>query len=145
MSVLVDSCVWSLALRRRSPSHEPEVCELQDLVREDEACLLGPIRQEVLSGIRERSQFERLREHLGAFPDLELVTTDHEWAAEYFNRCRARGIQGSHTDFLICAVAQRLEMPILTTDPDFDSYARHLPIKLHRPRGAASWVHERAD
>jgi predicted nucleic acid-binding protein len=144
VSVLVDSCVWSLALRRRNLFLEPMVLELQHLVREDEACLLGAIRQEVLSGIRESSQFERLRKRLGAFPDLELVTPDHELAAEFFNRCRARGIQGSHTDFLICAVAQRLEMPILTTHPDFDSYARHLPIDLYQPRTAATWVHERS-
>jgi predicted nucleic acid-binding protein len=134
MNVLVDSGVWSLALRRRQISQDPAVLELRELIREGRAHLIGPIRQEVLSGIRERVQFDRLRAHLREFPDLPVQTADHERAAEFFNVCRSRGIQGSNTDFVICAIADRYDMAILATDGDFPLFVPHLPIELHVPR-----------
>jgi predicted nucleic acid-binding protein len=137
MSVLVDTSVWSLAFRRRDPVSHPAVAELRGLIWETRACLIGPVRQELLSGIREPSQFQKLRQHLGAFPDLGLSTPDYERAAEFFNLCRARGVQGSNTDFLLCAAAERHGVPILTTDGDFPIYARHLPIELYRPDGVS--------
>lgn len=112
--VLVDTCVWSLALRRRREPASRSVEVLSELIREGRAALIGPIRQEVLSGVREQAQFERLRHVLRAFPDRTLVTEDHERAAEMFNACRGAGIQGSNTDFLICAHAERCGMAILT-------------------------------
>lgn len=134
MRALVDTGVWSLALRRRQVSHEPAVLALRELIREGRAHLIGPIRQEVLSGIREKVQFDRLRDHLREFPDLPVQTADHERAAEFFNVCRARGVQGSNTDFVICAVAHRYGMAILATDGDFSLFAPHLPVQLYVPR-----------
>ena len=134
MKVLVDTSVWSLALRRRRSSADAQVKELTELIREGRAALIGPVRQELLSGVREESQFETLREHLRAFPDLSLDAEDYEEAASFFNRCRAKGIQGSNTDFLICAVAVRRGYAILSTDSDFTHFARVLPIELHAPR-----------
>ena len=94
--------------------------------------MIGPIRQELLSGIREKAQFETLRDHLRAFPDLPLTAADFERAAEFFNIARGKGIQGSNTDFLICAISAEHDMPILTTDEDFTLFQAHLPIKLHQ-------------
>lgn len=133
MRVLVDTGVWSLALRRRQASQDPAVPALRELIRDGRAHLIGAIRQEVLSGIREKAQFERLRNHLRDFPDLPVHAADHERAAEFFNLCRARGVQGSNTDFLICAVAHRYGMAILATDGDFPLFAPHLPIQLYDP------------
>ena len=134
MNVLVDTSVWSLALRRRRSSHEPAVMELAELIREGRASLMGPVRQELLSGVVAEDQYLTLREYLRAFPDLALEIEDYEEAASLFNRCRAKGVQGSNTDFLICAVASRQRLGILTTDADFLHFARVLPIKLHSPR-----------
>ena len=132
MKVLVDTSVWSLALRRRAPSH-PAVDELGNLIADGRAALAGPIRQEILSGVRERAAFERLRDHLRAFPDEETLAVDYERAAEHFNTCRARGLQGSNTDFLLCALAERHRIPILTTDEDFTRYSRVLDgVELHK-------------
>lgn len=130
MSVLVDTCVWSLALRRHRPETTEVVTELRDLIVSGRAGMIGPIRQELLSGIKQQAQYERLRERLRAFPDLEVVTEDYERAAEYFNICRGQGVQGSNTDFLICTVAERLKMPIFTTDKDFLIFSQHLPCTL---------------
>ncbi len=133
MDVIVDTCIWSLALRRRRVSADPCVAELAKLVEESRVQLLGPIRQELLSGVRSTEQFEILREKLRAFPGLVSDETDYERAAEYFNTCRSRGVQGSNTDFLICALSHRHEMPIYTTDEDFGRYAAILPVVLHVP------------
>ena len=131
MKVLVDTSVWSLALRRRAPLDQPEVHELRSLIDEGRVAMIGPVRQELLSGIRSESSFARLREHLRGFEDERLTSGDYELAAEYFNRCRAQGIQGSNTDFLICAAAGRRQFPILTTDDDFVRFAEVLPVAIH--------------
>ena len=133
MKVLVDTSVWSLAFRRRAPTH-PTVDELRRLIGDGRAAIVGPIRQDVLRGIRETATFERLRDHLRAFSDEPITEADYERAAECFNTCRARGLQGSNTDFLLCAVAERHRLPILTTDDDFARYARVLPIAIHHPQ-----------
>ena len=134
MRVLVDTSVWSLALRRYVPAGRAEVPELVELIREVRVAMIGPVRQELLSGIKGAAQFHKLRSHLRAFPDLELAPDDFETAAEYFNLCRSKGIQGSNTDFLICAVASRCNIPIFTTDNDFALFQLHLPISLHNTR-----------
>ncbi|ABQ25152.1 type II toxin-antitoxin system VapC family toxin [Geotalea uraniireducens] len=134
MKILVDTSVWSLALRRNLPDDGPEVTELIELIKEVRVQMIGPVRQELLSGVKNQAQFQKLRNHLRTFPDLELTTRDYETAAEFFNLCRGKGIQGSNTDFLICAIAARHKIPIFTTDGDFTLFQTHLPIMLHRPR-----------
>lgn len=131
MKVIVDTCVWSLALRRRADLAQPAVAELGDLVRSGRALLLGLVRQELLSGIRNTVQFAALRDHLRAFPDLPLMAEDYEEAADCFNRCRGQGIQGSTIDFLLCAIALRRDLPIFTVDADFHQYDKVLGLKLH--------------
>jgi predicted nucleic acid-binding protein len=127
--VIIDTPVWSEALRRNS-SNKVIVETFQEKVQGAEAILLGPVRQELLSGIREKGQYEKLRLALHAFPDLRILVKDYELAAHFYNQCRKNGIQGSNTDFLICAVASRLQASIFTLDQDFSSYAQVLPIKL---------------
>lgn len=134
MKVLVDTSVWSLALRRDLPPGGPQVSELGELIREARVQMIGPVRQELLSGIKSQTQFQKLRNHLRSFPDLELTPRDYERAAEFFNLCRSKGVQGSNTDFLICAIAARHKTPIFTTDGDFTLYQNYLPITLHHPR-----------
>jgi len=138
VNVIVDTSVWSLALRRGTPRETPPERELVELVREGRVLIAGPIRQEILSGVRASEQFRALRDRLRAFPDVTLDAYDYEEAAACFNRCRSKGVHGSNTDFLLCAVALRLGAAILTTDKDFDHYARILRIKLHAPRRGLS-------
>ena len=133
--VLVDTPVWSLALRSR-PEHLSESQQsladvLAELIRDGRAQMLGPIRQELLSGIREESQFKRIRDYLGAFREPSLGAEDYEDAARMSNQCRSRGIAGSPVDFLICAAAHRRGWAIFTTDRDFQNYASVLPLRLH--------------
>ena len=131
MRVLVDTSVWSLALRRDKNARNPEAEELRRLVAAHLVEIIGPIRQELLSGVRDQAQFDQLETHLVAFADLPLLVEDYVTAAKFFNLCRSRGIQGSNTDFLICAVAVRHDLAVFTTDGDFPLFAKCLPIVLH--------------
>lgn len=131
MKVLVDTSVWSLALRPARPSTNTAVDVFRSLIDEGRVAIIGVIRQELLSGVRTHDAFERLRDHLRPFEDEQLQADDFERAAEHFNACRRRGVQGSNTDFLICAVAERRNLPVLTTDADFVRFASILPITLY--------------
>ncbi|MBI2345512.1 MAG: PIN domain-containing protein [Deltaproteobacteria bacterium] len=135
MTVLIDTPIWSLALRRNpkhlNPEEERLVHEWAGLVRTGQASLIGAIRQELLSGVRHRADFVRLQDHLTTFEDLPLLTSDYEQAAMFFNRCQAKGVTGTPIDLQICAVASRLALGIFTTDDDFEDYARCLPIRRH--------------
>jgi predicted nucleic acid-binding protein len=138
VKVLVDTSVWSLALRRPanhplSPEQRATVSALGDLVRDGRAMMIGAIRQELLSGIKTQSQFELVRDSLGAFEDVLLSREIYESAAQAFNSCRANGVQGSNTDFLICAVSILHRLPIFTLDGDFKMYQRWLPVQLYVP------------
>lgn len=134
MNVLVDTSVWSLALRR-SPKHETaERNELVELIKEGRVAIIGAIRQEILSGVKAPEQYKDLRDSLRAFSDLVLEEADYAEAAVCFNRCRAKGVQGSNTDFLICAVSLRRGLSVLTTDKDFIAFARVLGLELHGHR-----------
>lgn len=131
MRVLVDTSVWSLALRRAAYAANPDAEELKRLIASHVVEIIGPIRQELLSGVRDQSQFDLLESRLACFPDLPLHAEDYVTAAKMFNVCRARGIQGSNTDFLICAAAVRHGFAIFTTDGDFRLFARCLPIVVY--------------
>lgn len=131
MKVIVDTAIWSLALRRTEP--DKNACqELTLLIEEQRVILLGPVRQEILSGYSEESRFELLRSRLSYFDNEPVLDEDYIKASQYHNLCRRRGIQGSHTDFLICACAFRLQAAIYTSDRDFQQYSKVLPIVLHQ-------------
>jgi predicted nucleic acid-binding protein len=132
MKVIVDTGVWSLALQRGRQDASAPVQELRNLIQDHLVEIIGPIRQEVLSGIRSESQFQKLQKHLKSFPDLPILTGDYVTDARFFNLCRSKGVQGSNTDFLICAVAVRNKFSIFTTDKDFELFSKHLHVALHR-------------
>jgi predicted nucleic acid-binding protein len=134
VEVLVDTSIWSLALRRKGKISDVEqglTALLADLIRENRARLIGSIRQELLSGIRDPAEYDRARKYLRAFPNEPLDTADYEQAASCSNRCRSRGIAGSPADFLICAVALARKWQILTTDADFKAYVNVMPIRIY--------------
>ena len=123
--------VWSEFFRRAKPQAETAQA-LQALIEGGEAILIGAICQEVLCGIKDLKQFGCLAAALRAFPDAPVLTADYEEAAAMFNECRSRGVQGSNTDFLICAASRRLGAPIFTLDRDFEAFARMLRVQLLR-------------
>jgi predicted nucleic acid-binding protein len=135
VKVLVDTSVWSLALRRKPgdlSAHQRRLTQhLADLIKDDRVVMIGPIRQELLSGIRSADTFELLKRRLRDYDDEPLTVEDYESAAETANTCRAAGLVGSAIDFLICAVTLGRDLRILTTDRDFERYVGTIPLKLH--------------
>lgn len=130
-NILVDTCIWSSLLRRNASLESSEKQILLKLIQQTHVILLGVVRQEVLSGIRDMQQFERIRQKLRPFPDFPLTTEDYEKVAEFYNLCRAKGVQGSPTDFLLCAVSHRYHFPIFTTDRDFKHFQKYLDFQLY--------------
>ena len=110
------------------------VDELTELIQDVRVQVIGAVRQEILSGIKTAKQFEVLRAHLSVFPDMSLSENDYELAAKYFNELRSKGIQGSNTDFLICAISTNHQMPIFTDDKDFYRFSQYIPLALHKPK-----------
>lgn len=135
MNVLIDTSVWSLALRRQphnlSEIQRHAVKEWRRLIEDSRVVIAGPIRQEILSGIRVKEQFQRIQEQLGGFDSLSLSNYDFDQAAIFYNYVRSKGVAGGSIDLLICAIAYRHQLAIFTTDQDFNRYAQHLPIQLH--------------
>ncbi|MGH8726852.1 MAG: hypothetical protein ACREV9_01550 [Burkholderiales bacterium] len=85
MNVLVDTSVWSLALRRSQKIDGRFEHELGELIRDGRVEMSGPIRQELLSGVKQIKEFQRLRDELRAFPDVELPPRDFEEAVRRSN------------------------------------------------------------
>lgn len=131
MKVLVDTCIWSHVLRHKKPDTKLSE-KLKDLIKDGRVVLIGPVRQELLSGISEPSQFRQLREKLSSFDDIPLLSDYFVKAAEFSNICRKKGVQGSTTDFLICAISSLQKLQIYTDDKDFLNYKKHLPIHLYK-------------
>jgi len=132
VKILVDTSVWSLALRKKPNNSEEMVIisKLQEMITNSLVVVLGTIRQELLSGISDVSQFEKLKTAMRYYDDFRLYIEHYETAARFHNLCRKNGIQGSHTDFLICAVAKMEGFSIFTLDKDFENYQKYLDISL---------------
>jgi len=132
LKVIVDTPIWSYALRSKHKGYEKHIAEFENLILDQRVLLLGPIRQEVLSGYSDKKKFGMLEEKLKYFENTPIIDEDYVTAAIFSNKCRSKGVQGSHTDFLICSVASRLGSLIFTTDKDFLHYKNNLPIKLFK-------------
>lgn len=130
MKVLVDTPIWSHALRSRKKEYQYEIEQLESLIKDQRVLIIGPIRQEILSGYNDVKKFKKLKEKLSYFENAPIQDSDYESAAEMCNQCRRKGIQGLHIDFLICAVAIRLDVPVFTADKDFLEYKNVLSLKL---------------
>jgi predicted nucleic acid-binding protein len=132
MKVLVDTSVWLLAFRKNDKTEqEMEIVNtLSDLIRSLHVVMIGPIRQEILCGISDKAKFEDLKTKWAIFTDWPIETDDYETAAQFYNECRKHGIQGSHIDYLICAVAVNNNLTIFTLDNDFKNYQKYIDIHL---------------
>lgn len=121
MKILVDTCIWSLALRRKnktalSGEERLILASLRDAIQDGRVAIIGPVRQEALSGIKEPAQFNKLKTALQAYPDEPIPSADYEEAARLYNLCRSRGVECGAIDILLCAVASREHWSILTND-----------------------------
>jgi predicted nucleic acid-binding protein len=130
VSVLVDTSVWSMALRRDQPSPSRELEALRAAVEGGDVCLLGVILQEVLQGFPSFERARRLVERLSPFPLLSMHRGDYVYAGEIRNRCRAKGLAISTIDAQIAAAAINHRCTLLTVDRDLTGVANLFPLRF---------------
>ena len=135
MKILIDTSIWSLALRRQSGVVNPESVMLRTLIEQGEDIhLLGIVLQEVLQGIKNPKDFHILKDYLDAFPLIELTREDYVKAAELKNRLIKKGKQISTIDALIASASISYSCYLFTTDKDFENIAQHSSLKLFKIR-----------
>ena len=131
MTLLVDTSVWSLALRRDVEATEPEVHELTDaLFGADVVVTTGLVFQELLQGFSGAKAQIQIIERFAALPLLQPDRDDHIGAATLRNACRRAGVQIGTIDALLAQLAIRHDLTLLTTDKDFTRAAKHCALRV---------------
>jgi predicted nucleic acid-binding protein len=131
LNILVDTSVWSLALRRKSAVKSIEAQHLEKLLLSGETVqITGIILQEILQGIRANDQVAKLIAYFHSFPLISPSRDNYIYAASLYNTCRRSGIQASTVDCLIASIAIRHECYLFTTDGDFLHIQNIAPLKL---------------
>jgi len=131
MTLLVDTSVWSLALRRDAEATEPEVQELKEALFGAEVVVTtGLVLQELLQGFSGAKAQTRIIERFDALPLLQPDRDDHIGAAALRNSCRQSGVQLGTIDALLAQLAIRHDLTLLTTDKDFTHAAKHCPLRV---------------
>ena len=131
MTLLVDTSVWSLALRRDQPSAVPQITALRAALEGDEIVVTtGLVLQELLQGIAGPRARQDTIEHFAALPMVSPDRQDHVDAAELRNTCRRAGVQIGTFDALLAQLCIRHELTLLTTDNDFVHAAARCALKV---------------
>ena len=134
MTLLVDTSVWSLALRRDTVAPSPEVDCLKNALQTGEPVVTtGLVLQELLqgfSGARDRNQ---IIDRFSALPLISPDRRDHIDAAALRNACRRAGVQVGTIDAVLAQLCIRHGLTMLTTDHDFSTVAKQTPLRLWKP------------
>jgi predicted nucleic acid-binding protein len=131
VSLLVDTSVWSLALRRDGPADRAEVEMLVRALESGETVLTtGLVLQELLQGFAGPKSRSEIVERFSALPLMVPDRDDHIQAAELRNHCRRNGVQVGTVDALLSQLCIRHDVTMLTTDLDFTHVAEHSGLKV---------------
>ena len=131
MGLLVDTSVWSLAMRRDEQPNSPELKLLiKALDSGEEIYSTGVILQELLQGFSGAKSADAIAERFAAIPMLIPDTADHIQAAELRNKSRRKGIQVGTIDALIAQLSLRYQLSLLTADKDFKHMSKAVKLKL---------------
>ena len=134
MTLLVDTSVWSLALRRDALVAEPEVQVLKDaLLGADVVVTTGLVLQELLQGFSGPKASVQIIERFTALPLLQPDREDHIAAAALRNTCRRVGVQVGTVDAILAQLCIRHDLVLLSTDKDFRLAAKHCPLRIWSP------------
>lgn len=137
MTLLVDTSVWSLAMRRDAEATQPEVVALKDALHgSDVVVTTGFVLQELLQGFRGARAEEQIVGTFAALPFVQPDREDHIAAAALHNQLRRAGVQLHTIDVLLAQLCLRHELTLLTTDRDFVHAARHCPLAVWPRRPA---------
>jgi predicted nucleic acid-binding protein len=131
--IFVDTSVWSLAFRRKHEQADiPVINQLKALIEKDELLAVpGIVLQELLTGLKEESQFNRMYKLITGFTIVMANEAHHKLAAQTANKCRKNGVATTATDCLIAAMAISYNAQLLTADNDFTYMANHCDLKIY--------------
>jgi predicted nucleic acid-binding protein len=131
VKLFVDTSVWSLALRRDTPSRYPEVSALTEVLRAGGSVFTtGIVLQELLQGFDGAKAHNKIVSRFGVLPFVVPDRKDHVDAALVRNACRRKGIAVGTIDALLAQLCIRHDLVMLTTDRDFTRIARVRPLKV---------------
>ena len=131
MTLMVDTSVWSLALRRDPISAAPQVRAFRNALEDEEIVVTtGLVLQELLQGFAGPRARKDIIERFAALPLLGPDRQDHIDAAELRNSCRRAGVQVGTIDALLAQLCIRHDLTLLSTDNDFVHAAAHCPLKV---------------
>lgn len=132
VNLVIDTSVWSLVLRRQQVDESnPYVRAFRAHVTAgDGIFLLGNILQELLDGLRNKKDFNRLLRFLDPFPLISLERDTYVAAAALRQVCRSKGIQVGAVDCLIAMACIQHGFPLLTADRDFLNIAQHSELAV---------------
>lgn len=134
MTFLVDTSVWSLALRRDADSSAAHVKALWNALEgEDFVVTTGIVLQELLQGFSGPRARDEIIERFSALPLLVPDRNDHIEAALLRNACRRAGVQLATIDALLAQLCIHHGLVMLTTDEDFTFAAKHCPLRVWAP------------
>jgi predicted nucleic acid-binding protein len=121
--ILLDTSVLSVVLRRkkRGDAEQELATRVETLLQGDRAIALpGIVLQEILSGIADQGQGEKLRRAIRqSFPLVLASEGDHLKAADLASAAARKGIALSTPDALIAAQALNRRASMFTRDGDF--------------------------
>jgi predicted nucleic acid-binding protein len=131
VSLLVDTSVWSLALRRDAEAYTQAVEVLRSALEgADQVFTTGLVLQELLQGFAGPKARSQLIERFAALAFLQPDREDHIEAAEVRNTCRRNGVQIGTIDAVLIQLCLRHDLVMLSTDNDFRSASRHVKFRL---------------
>jgi len=131
VNILVDTSVWSSALRRDSAGESRKIRRLRAALQgEDAVFTTGLILQELLQGFSAPKSRDKILETFASLPLIIPERKDHMEAAALKIKLRHKGVQAGTIDVLLAQLCLRHHLSLLTLDRDFHHMARFLPLSL---------------
>lgn len=120
MNLLVDTSIWSLALRRDIPPKIPALAFLRRALEGEAAVFTtGIVLQELLQGVPGPKGRDAIVSRFGTLPSIVPDRQDHVDAAELHTACRRKGLQVGTIAALLAQLCRRHQLTMLTADNDF--------------------------
>lgn len=129
---LVDTSVWIDYFRK---NETPQIQWLNDALNENEdLCTCGLICAEILQGIKNETQYRKVKHLLGSLLYLPMKRQTYFDAANIFRTAKTKGKTIRNTiDCLIAACVMDNKATLLQRDRDFEVIAEIVNLRLVKP------------
>lgn len=129
MLILPDSSAWISFFANIPGVAADKLGQLIDV--EADVCVCGPTTMEVLQGVRENSQHQKIAAIFDNCQHLDLDRETFREAARIYRTCRSKGFTiRSSMDCLISATALQYDAYLLHNDRAYEAIANFFPLKF---------------